>query len=504
MSDIILSRQHRILDARDTQLRNNLAAIAGGRPYIDLRLHRAPNESDLSWKGSSDGSVSGRQTRAYVINDAGRIAGKVNQYLFAQPAKRDGIGDEFSADCTTTGWTIDRFWERVSEAFTGGQWVWLRVDRGAPDRDTETGQPRMRTLAQREAAGDRVYWSIYTSRDVVDWSFDESGRLLWLIAKESVYDNADPEQPAKAVDVRMLWRRNQAGATWERWQEGEDGKAALVASGSISAPEIPFVLLGEPSDAPWWFDDVELVQAALMNLASLHHENLVRTVYPQLVIPQAMVENLQARLVERAGSDRGGAVTELVREIIRGLDRPFVEDAENSGITRYLMPSAADLSAIPSEEDRRRKALFDMVGLALFNRESRQVQSAESKQFDHLDTAATLANRAMLLRDAERKMVALSQSIDSTFAAYDPIWPTDFDVRDTQGDVVALTQLANMGELPPSMKRATLRAGLRLLEQIAPLEAEQRAEVLEEIEAMGAEPAGADDDPLGLGFTPPG
>lgn len=483
--DLILTRTHRIYSERQEQLRNNHAAVAGGRPYIDLRLQRAPNESDLSWNGSTDKSVQGRRRRAYLLNDAGRISGKINQYLFAQAAARDGIDPAFSADTTTTGLTIDRFWEHVSELFTAGQWVWLHCDRGAPELDNETGRPRLRTLAQREAVGDRIYWSAYGSADVVDWAFDSAGKLLWLLTSESVYRNDDPFAEPKTASVRVLWRRGTggAGATWARW-ETVDQKAKQTAAGAISIPDVPFELLGTPSAAPWWFDDVELIQCALMNLASLHHENLVKTVYPQLVIPQVMVEGLESKLIERYGADHGAAVTELVRELIRGLDRPFVEDKEHNGITRYLQPSAMDLKAIPDEEDRRRKALFDAVGLALFNRETRQVQSAESKQFDHLDTAATLGNRALLMQEAEAKLVALSTKLDASFAGYEPVWPSDFDVPNTAEDVGTLTQLGNFAELTPSLRQQMLRTAVKLLDSIERITPENRQAIMDEIEAL--------------------
>jgi hypothetical protein len=102
----------------------------------------------------------------------------------------------------------------------------------------------------------------------------------------------------------------------------------------------------------------EMIQCALMNLGSLNHENLVKTVYPQLVVPLDMIENLEARLVEQSGTNRGNQIPELVRELIRGLDRPFVEDKENANITRYLQPNSMELKALPEEEDRRRKQLF--------------------------------------------------------------------------------------------------------------------------------------------------
>lgn len=481
-----MTRQHRQYAARIDQIRYNLLAIAGGRPYIDARLQRAPNEADLSWAGSSTDQIPGRKQRAFLINDAGRVAAKIEQYLFAQPVTRDGIDEVFAEDVTTTGLTIQSFWRDVCTSFTGGQWVVLQADRGAPMINPETGKPVARTLAQRDAAGDRIYWSMWPSTDVVDWCFDSSGRLLWCLCQDTQYQNADPFAEAKQNAVRILWRRGSgsAGATFDHYIEDDKGELKNVRTGQISIPEIPLEFVGVPSSTPWWFDDVEMIQCALMNLSSLNHENLVKTVYPQLVVPTTMIENVEAKLVEQAGMNRGTQITELVHELIRGLDRPFVEDKDNANITRYLQPSSMELKALPEEEDRRRRQLFDVAGLALFNRETRQVQTAESKQFDHLDTASTLRNRSKILQDAEKKMVALSKRLDANFKEYTPIWPMDFDVPNTNEEVAALTQLANFTELTPTMRQQVLRVAVKLMDQIERIPEAVRAQIAEEIEAI--------------------
>jgi hypothetical protein len=258
MSNVIMTRKHRQYAARINQLKYNLLAVAGGRPYIDARLQRAPNESDISWVGSSTDQVPGRKQRAFLINDAGRVAAKIEQYLFAQPVTRAGIDEEFANDVTTTGATIQSFWRDVCTFYTGGQWAWLQADRGAPMMNPETGKPMARTLAQRDAAGDRVYWSMWSSADVVDWCFDSSGRLIWLLCEDTQYENADPFAAPQEKPVRVLWRRGSgsAGATWAHYVEDEKGKLITLRQGQISIPEIPIELIGTPSSTPWWFDDV--------------------------------------------------------------------------------------------------------------------------------------------------------------------------------------------------------------------------------------------------------
>lgn len=480
--NLIATRSHRIHAARAGQLTNNLLAWKGGRPYIDARLHRAPNESDLSWDGDSSVGLTGRKNRAYLVNDAGRISQKITQYLFGKDAEREGIDPAFSTDVTTTKLTIRSFWEMVSEEFTAGQWVWLQADRGAPEIDPATGTIMPRSRAQKRQSGDRVYWNIWTSIEVVDWCFDANGRLLWLLTAEALYENSDPFKDSKLTQIRTLWQAQATGCTFTRYKLDKD--LTVLESGSISIPDVPFVLLGSPSTDPWWFDDVEMIQGALLNLESLHYENLVKTVYPQLVIAETMLEKLQTNLFQRYGTDKGEKIVEIVKELIRGPDRPFVESSEDSGITRYLQPSAQDLKAIPDQQDRLRRQLFDMVGLALFNRETRQVQSAASKQFDHLDIEATLQNRSLLMQETEQHLIALSKRLDPDFVEYTATWPQTFSVPNTSEDVASLTQLANIAELPPSMSKRVLKTAVALLDDIDHIPPDERQTILDEIELM--------------------
>ena len=84
-----------------------------------------------------------------------------------------------------------------------------------------------------------------------------------------------------------------------------------------------------------------------------------------------------------------------------------------------------------------------MVGLSLFNKETKAIQTAESKQFDQLDTESTLKHRALFMQESEEKLVELSKEIDPEFSEYDPIWPDSFDVVDLASDSQTVTLLGN-------------------------------------------------------------
>jgi hypothetical protein len=483
MSELITTRIHAILDSRKAQLTHNLLALYGGQAYVHARLWRAPNESDRSWVGNAVAGIPGRQDRAYVINDAGRVVKKINDYLFSQDTTRDGVDDAWAADVTATGLSVRQFWGDVSEHLTAGQWVWLQVERGAPSIDPSTARPAVRSLADKERNGDRVYWAVWSPLEVVDWRFDAQGRLEWLLTEEGVYENSDPFKEPSTVRIRTLWQRG-TPCTYKRYFLRDDGKVERQDDGAISMNEVPFVLLGQPIDKPWWFDDVELIQAAVMNLESLDFENLQQTVYPQLVLPTSMIESATAKLMAQYGTRDGAQVQTMIREIVRGLEYPFVEDSADSGLTRYLMPPTSDMKILTEKTEKLRSQIFDFAGLAMFARESRQVASAESKQWDHLDVEATLGNRALMLQECEKRMVAYSKQLDPAFREYAPIWPHEFSVPNTSVNVANLVQLGNFIDLPQSVENRMRVVAVELLHQIHPIPAADKQQMLNEIAAM--------------------
>jgi len=377
---------------------------------------------------------------------------------------------------------VPRFWQDVSELVTAHGWCWLQADRAAPLIDSGTGKARPRTLAERERDNDRAVWRLWPAPSVVDWSF-VADRLEWLIVEEVREDAGDPETEPATVECRTVWRRAAAGATWKRLEKRGTAAPVEIASGVVSSPEIPFVLVGRPSAEPWWFDDVESIQAQLLNLDSLHTENLARSVFPQLIVPERVVASLEARLVEAGTNASGQAILELQREILRGADRPIVEDETSKGITRYICPGGGELDAIPQEISRKRGLLFDSVGMALFNRESRQIQTAESKQWDHLDTEATLQTRARVLQEAETALVAMTKAIDATFTPYAPVWPQSFNVVDTASLSDALVRLAQLS-LTLTQRKALLRGATRLLSEASEISPDDAKAIDQEIDDL--------------------
>lgn len=469
---ILLSRQHPIYSIRTPQLNLNRLAKDGGRPYIDARLWRAPNETDAQWFGDAAEAIVGRKARSCLINDAQRIAAKIRQYIFKQSPERNGIDPVFAANCAGQNVSIDEFMGRVCDALTTGQWCWIQVD------STPAGEGPQ-TLANKP----RVFWRLWESCDIPDWSMDEDGTIRWVITRAKVFDNSDPMTPPKEVTISTLYHLEADGRVYVT--EEADAVTAIPLRQREQIPgldRIPFVLVGLPSAKAWWFDDVENIQAQCLNYDSMHNETLTDAVYPQLVVPMSLLNTLETNLdLDKLGAQE---LITLQRELIKGRKNPFYESAEDKGCTRYIQPASGDLQMVTAEQDRKRKMLFDMSGLALFNRESRQVQTAESKAFDQMDTNATLGNRAQILQTAETAAVELSKYFDSTFSVYAPVYNTKFDVVDPEALSATVTQISQLPSITPIMRRVLLKTAMRIVRESGSVDDETYQKAIEEIDAI--------------------
>jgi len=473
MASIITSRKHWILEKREQQIRRNRLSVNGGRPYIDERLWRAPNETDVSWDGEPDRGIVGRRERTALVNDAGRVARKINQYIFKDAATRKGADETFLKNVAGDGESVNDFMQRVNTSITFGRWCWLQVDR-APLADGAE-----ETLADKAP----VKWILWNAEDVPDWCIDETGSVRWLITRSHVYLNSDPNVKASKGDLFTLYYVGDDGNVYVT--EETDGSVTLdgLRTREIvpGLKRIPFLCVGRPSDEAWWFDDVENLQAQVLNLDSQHNETLTETVYPQLVIPLSLTNSLETKLQER-GID-GQKVVTMVRELTLGRKIPICEGGDDKGVSRYIAPNG-DMKLLVDESMRKRGLLFDIAGLALFNRETRQVQTAESKQFDQMDTNSTLGNRAIMIQDAERKMIDLTKVFDPSFKSYDPVYPSDFDVVDVAALGSALQVAGNMPDKTPKMRKLLAKAQVRVVKELASGIAtdDEINEVLDEIE----------------------
>ena len=476
----IANRKHRIIDERMVKLDLNLLALKGGRPYVDRRLTRFPGESSIDWGGAATGfsearfgtggiSVAGRKQRAYLVNHAARVAEKIRQYVFAKPPNRDNKNPELTADITRRGDSLNAFMGDVLRYLVAVKWCWIGID--APQIDGQVSK------AEADSEKLRPYWNLYSPLDVVDWHFDAKGELEWLLTEGISWDNTDPMVESEEKCVRRLWLPGKViEFDIEHGQGTESAVMGTPRATDLAFAKIPFVLCGEVSGDPHWYDDVEDVQRAILDMESTLDTLFAKAVFAQMVIPKSLTEDLAG---ENQGANLGAKVAAIV-----GLSNAICESETDKGITRYIGPPSGSVSAHQSELERKRTVLFDTVGLHLgFTKNFSE--SADAKQYDHLDPQAVLRNYSQQIAEAEAKAWKMTAEWDSDVDEIQPEYADKFRVSNIYEDFKSIVFASGM-DLPDSVRRIVAKAALDGVLEISSLRlsSEEYAAALDDISKM--------------------
>jgi len=479
-AEVLANRENVTYTTRRDKLYLNTLALHGGRPYINARLTRFPGESAIDWNGTqadvsktkfgdtTSSKIEGRKYRAYLVNHAARIAEKIRQYVFAKPPDRKGLNAELTADITRQGESINSFMGEVLKNIVATKWCWIGID--SPEIN---GQ-----LSQADASANKVrpYWHLYSAGEVKDWAYDDKGDLLWLITETCKHVNTDPNVFNPVQTVRRLW---EIGSVTEYVIAVSPTGLNKIESETVKKfdlEKVPFVLAGELSDNPHWYDDVEDLLRACLDLESSLDTLMHKVVFGQMVLPESITED--------ATSQNGGSGISPTIEAVVGLSNAVTESPEDKGITRYIGPDATAIKAMQDELARKREELFDVVGLHL-NFTKNFSESADSKSFDHLDPQAVLRNYAQQIREAEIKAWKLTAEWDKAVKEVEPNYSDKFRVSNIYEDMKALVLSANM-DVPDSVKKLVNHGIVDTVLEITDrqLTDEQQAEIDKDIDEM--------------------
>ena len=478
--DILANRQNRVLRSRMEKLDLNLLVLKGGRPYIDRRLTRFPAESSIDWCGTqSDASkkrfsttgarITGRKQRAYLVNHAARVAEKIRQYVFATVPNRGTANRDLVADITRRGDSLNAFMGDVLRMLVAVKWCWIGID--SPQVDGVV------SVADAKAQKVRPYWNLYSPLDVVDWHFDAKGELTWLLTEGTAYDNSDPTKESEERCVRRLWADGKVMTFEVDHNAGtETSVVGEPVTVDLGYSKIPFVLCGEISADPHWYDDVEDVQRAILDMESTLDTLFSKAVFAQMIIPKSITE-------EYTGENSGEELSKKVAAIV-GLSNAICEAPDDKGITRYIGPPNGSVTAHQTELERKRATLFDTVGLHLgFTKNFSE--SADAKQYDHLDPQAVLRNYAQQITEAETKAWVMTKQWDGDVVVIAPEYADKFRVSNIYEDFKSIVLASGM-DLPDSVRKVVARAALDGLLEISSLRLspEEYAAAVEDISKM--------------------
>ena len=475
VEEIIAERMNETLTGRFDQLSINILGLHGGRPYVEERLSRFPGEDSVDWEGGTrkDGSViTGRLEQAHCIPYLGRIADKIDQFVLGKKPERGDIATEVEEDITRDGLSINELMKQVNDFVTACRWTWIGIDAPAIE------DPRKVSVADKETGKLRPFWRHYSPLSVVDWHFDEMGKLQWVLVEEWITDNSNPRAKAVSRKVRRLWELGGTVTTYFFDLKNPDRIATtLTQVDEVSLKtSVPFVLVGEISDDPYQFDNLESVNRSIMDLESCNRQNFFNSVFAQAHLP---IEALDAI------KDNFNVTADEAVLMLTGFNYPIftTKDSTEPG---FIMPDAAAIGTMGTELTRLRGELFETVGLML-RQETKQVASADAKAWDFLDIAAVMNERANILETAEKKAVAISKEWDGDFVEWEPVYNRDFAQRNFKEEIASLVMAANVN-MPDEMLRILLAKLNEALQSVGSdeISSDDKEAAIEALKTFGA------------------
>ncbi|MCF8032863.1 MAG: DUF4055 domain-containing protein [Desulfarculaceae bacterium] len=330
----------------------------------------------------------------------------------------------------------------------------------------EGKDPDKLTLADARAYNLRPYVRPLSPLDVIDWAFDQDGRLAWLAERAYVEsDEAQPFAEAKPQEAVRIWWPH----LWQLWGKSPDGKLEPLDDGTHPFGQVPVV--------PWYAEKTAPLQGkspltgivdlslALMNVQSLLGVALGHAGLPRLVI--------------YADGDVSGMP--MPSHQGRGLQ------LEPGDKAQFVYLPADSVKALQIEADRLkadiRATIYRQVDM---RRESAQAEAAEKTRLDLSALHATLSGWAANFEEAEAQTWRL---MAKGFTNCNPgqvkiTYHKCFDLRTAHQRLQEALE-AEALDLPSPTFRTAYRADLvkGLLEDAPP---ELVAQVVAELEAAEA------------------
>ena len=439
MNQIIFNRRHPEYRANLAGWERARAAYSGGEEYIDSALIRHISEIDVEF--------SERRRRAYYFNYPRAIAQRITQYVFSSEPLRCNAVPELVEDFDRTGRRTSEVMRQLSTMLNvyGRAWLWV-------ESPCFSGKKSLIEAKQEQL---RPFCRAVSPFDVTDWSYADDGKLQWAIINERLYCNDDPFADAFSVRRVRLYSRD----SWRIFELTSDG-VSEVASGENCTEEVPIIPVTEPDGfgifSRHWFEDVVRISEAILNNESEAQMNVVKQMFGMLVVSEAFFRGAR----QLSGGENPGFASTVARSAA------IVESSEEKGISRYISPSGVASSVIRSENLALKKELYDVVGLAVQN-QSREAQTAESKEWDFQNVCQFLSARADILEQAETSAWRMMQKFDSSVTVPDVIYNRKFAVRDLTGAISGLLQLSTLSA-DKEFENAVEQTASELLAAISP------------------------------------
>ena len=452
----IFRRQHPFYRRHRENWERSRSAYAGGSEYIKRALVQHVSEVDLEFLE--------RRDRAYYFNYPRKIARIITQYILSGDPMRMGAEPLLVEDFSHSNLHVNEVMRQFSTLLNVYGKAWMLVEMPA-----FSGQV---TPARRRQERIYPYAVPLSPLDVVDWSTADDGSLNWVLIEENSMDNSNVFAEPQLHRRRRLWTKND----WQLF-ENIDSEVKLVAQGEHALGVVPVVTVeeidGYGMDAGHWFEDVVRISDAILNNESEAQMNVIKQMFGLLVISENFARGSRPQQQNR--SDSSAKFSHVLAR-----SAAIWESSEESGISRYISPHGAETAAIRSENASLKAELFDVVGLTIV-RETREMQSAESKAWDHQQICQFLLNRVDLLEQAESSVWQLMQRYDGSLPLPSIAYNRDFSIIDLQKSVASLLELKSINS-GKEFQKEVAKAAVTLLGRYQKIAPERQQLIFDEIE----------------------
>jgi len=462
----LFRRRHPFYAMNQRIWQRSLDAYSGGGKYIQIALIRHLSETKEEF--------SERIQRAYYFNLPRKIARIITHYVMSTRPDRQGADPDLCEDWSRTGLRVDEVMRQFSTAMNIFGTAWMGVDMPAfVGRKTKADEIREKL---------RPYCVAINPLSVHDWCYGSDGELDWVLAAEQEYDNSDPFQEAKEIQKRKLWTRDSL-ITVSQSQDGTQKVDLFEHNLGV----VPFIRQVETDGyglcANHWFEDVVRITDAILNNESEAQMNVIKQMFGLLVVSDSFASN--ARRDEDGESNgeakKPGGDDSLSSTIARTV--AIIERPEDKGISRYISPAGVENATIRAENADLRKILFDTIGLAN-TKDTKAVESAESKMWDFQNVEQYMRNRADMLEQAEQEAWSLMQLWQPSIQVPEVSYNRNFAMLDLKDAVTTLLELSSFNIESEKFQKEVGKTAVGFLNRLRQMSQGKKEEIEQEIEGL--------------------
>ena len=454
----IFRRQHPDYTQNLSSWNRCLAAYSGGAEYISQALIQHVSEVDLEFLE--------RQNRAYYFNYPRKIARLITQYLLAHDPARFEAAPEIVEDFSRNGMRANEVMRQFSTILNIFGSAWMLVEMPNFDGTVDPERQKQEKL--------RPYAMVLSPLAVVDWAMGSDGKLLWALIEEDFFDNSNAFTEPVSSRRRRLWQRD----SWQLFEE-KSGEVKLISQGENKLGTVPLLHVAETDGttmrAKHWFDDVVRISDAILNNESEAQMNIIKQMFGLLVISENFARG--SRPAVQSNSDSAAKFSHILAR-----SAAIWESSEESGISRYISPNGAATNIIRSENKNLKAELFDVIGLSIV-RETNEMQSAESKAWDHRQVSQFLLNRVDMLEHTELAAWQLMHSYDPTVVVPQIAYNRDFAVVDLHDSIAGLLDL-NTLNAGNEFKKEIIKTAVSLLNKYQKIAPERQQAIIDELDSV--------------------